>query len=355
MRWLRRLASTRLTLVGMVLLAIGAGLSYDNPEHMPVWVLATPMALLALNLSAAIVVYPAIYRNPGLLVFHLGLLGICVLAAIGRLTHYEAHVEMSKGQIFATEAANDVRHGPLHMGDLDSVRFVQGPWTVDYTSRLTRGPTRSHVLVPDEQEGWQEIIVGDDTPMILEGFRFYTTFNKGFAAVLTWIPDEGEAVTGTIHMPSFPLFDYKQSNSWQPPGGQEIKFWLRLQTAYDIDGSWTLDGKTSSAKLVVNTGEERHELDPGQAVPMEGGQLRFDELTTWMGYRIFYDPTLFGLFISSMLSVLGLCLHYWRKFAHKPLATEVLYGRDNVSAPGVTHKTDADAPVQANQRNTVHL
>lgn len=325
MTWVRPLASTRLTLLGMLLLAVGAGLSYDNPEHVPVWVLAVPMSLLALNLTAAILVYPSINRKPGLLMFHLGLLSICVLAAVGRLTYYEAHVEMSKGQVFAADAANDVEQGPIHTGNIENVRFAQGPWTVDYTSRLTRGPTRSHVLVPDEQGGWQEAVVGDDTPMVLEGFRFYTTFNKGFAAVLTWIPDEGESVTGTIHMPSYPLFDYNQSNSWQPPGGQEIKFWLRLKTAYDIDGSWTLDGNTSSAKLVVNTGEKRHELDPGQAVPMEGGQLRYDELTTWMGYLIIYDPTLFGLFIASMLAVLGLSLHYWRKFSRTPLATESLY------------------------------
>lgn len=354
MRWLRRLASTRLTLVGMLLLAIGAGLSYDNPEHVSVWVLATPMVLLALNLSAAIVVYPAINRSPGLLIFHLGLLAICVLAAIGRLTYYEAHVEMSKGQVFDALAANDVQAGPLHFGDLHDVSFVQGPWTVDYTSRLTRGPTRSHVLIPDEQSGWQDLVIGDDTPLVLEGYRFYTTFNKGFAAVLTWIPDEGERVTGTIHMPSYPLFDYKQSNSWEPPGGQEIKFWLRLQTAYDVESSWVLDENTSSAKLVVNTGDERHELDPGQAVPMEGGQLRYDELTTWMGYLIYYDPTLFGLFVAAMLTVAGLSFHYWRKFASSPLTNEVLHQPNDEPKRDTSAKTTC-SPKSGEQQQTAQL
>jgi len=38
-RVLRHLASTKLTLLWMLLLAVGAALSYDNPEDTSIWVL----------------------------------------------------------------------------------------------------------------------------------------------------------------------------------------------------------------------------------------------------------------------------------------------------------------------------
>lgn len=321
MRWLRRLASPRLTLLGMAMLAVGAGLSYDNPAEVSAWVLIVPLLFLAVNLLAAIITQPGINRRPGLLMFHLGLLSICILVAIGRLTHFESRVEVTQGSAFDPRTMQEISQGPWHPGELDAVRFVQQNYSVEYRPGLVRGKTRSHVLIPDGRGGWENVVVGDDTPLILDGYRFYTTFNKGFAAVLTWIPPQGRPVTGTIHMPSYPLFDYKQANSWVPPGSEtEIKFWLRLETGYDLESEWLLDGNQSEGVLVVNDGDRRVELQPGQGVGLPGGYLRYEALSTWMGYKIFYDPTLKWLFIAAMLTVFGLSLHYWSKFRHRPLA-----------------------------------
>lgn len=319
MRVLRRLASTRLTLLGMVWLAVGAGLSYDNPATTSVWVLTAPLLFLALNLLAAIFTQPGINRRPGLLVFHIGLFGICVLAAVGRLTFFEARFELGQGMPFSAEMLTDVRQGPWHRGDLDRVQFAQGFYTVDYAPGLTRGSTRSQVLLPQANGRWREQMVGDDTPLLLEGYRFYTSFNKGFAPVLTWLPETGEPVTGTLNMPSYPLFEYKQDNEWTPPGGNPIKFWLRLDTGYSKEQSWVLDGRKAKGVLVVNDGERRVELAPGESVALPGGKLRYEQLSTWMGYKIFYDPTLYGLFVCAIAAVLGLAHHYWRKFASQPL------------------------------------
>ncbi len=316
-RWL---ASTRLTLVGMLSLAVGAGLSYDNPAEISAWVLIIPLGMLGLNLLAAILTRPSINRRPGLLFFHIGLLGICVLSAIGQLSTLEGHIELSLGSSFHPSEINDVKQGPWHRGNIEKVKFVQGEFTVDYFPRLMRGPTRSHVQVADAHGQWSEKIVGDDTPLIIEGYRFYTTFNKGFAAVLTWIPDDGAPVTGAVHMPSYPLFEHKQANRWMLPGqAQELKLWLRLSTAYDPESAWVLTLDNSSGVLVVNDADGRVELLPGESVSLSGGELRFDHITSWMGYKVFYDPTLKALFFSSILAVFGLFFHYWRKFANEPM------------------------------------
>src|SRR3569623_795133 len=313
-RLLLPLASLRLTLVGMLLLAIGAALSYNNPATTPVWVLVVPMALLAVNLLAAIITNPRINRRGGLLTFHLALLGVVILAAIGRLTHLEAHIELLQDTAFSSKDIFDDSRGPLHRGKLDEISFVQGPYTVDYAAGMMRGLTHSQVRLPDGQGGWETRVIGDDRPLVIEGYRFYTSFNKGFAPILPWIPDQGEPQTGAVHMPSYPLFEFKQDNAWTPPGGPEIKFWLRLNTGMDEKAAWVLDGAKTTGLLVVNTGEQRLELKPGEAAKLPGGQLRYERLSTWMGYKIFYDPTLQMLFIVAMSGVLGMAAHFWQKF-----------------------------------------
>jgi cytochrome c biogenesis protein len=312
--WLRLLASLKFTLVGMVLLGLGAAASYGNPVDVTVWVLIVPLALLALNLSAAIVTNPRINRQPGLLLFHVCLLGTVILAGVGRLTHLDAHLEIADGQAFSPGLLLEASEGPWHMGDLDKVAFTQGIYTVDYAAHLKRGLTHSTVYVPASEGTLVPRDVGDDRPLVLHRYRFYTTHNKGFAPILTWIPDQGTPITGRINMPSYPLFDYKQDNHWVPPGTQqEIKFWLQLDTGLDVEKAWVLDGRNSSATLVVTVGDRREELEKGQEIQLAGGRLRYENLTTWMGYRVFYDPTIQWLFWVTIAGVLGLTHFFWTK------------------------------------------
>jgi len=319
----RRLSSLRFTLVGMILLAIGAALSYNNPASTPVWVLVAPMALLAINLLAAIITNPRIHRRGSLLVFHLALLGVVVLVAIGTLTRFEAHVEMLQGTAFSADDLLDKHAGPLHSSHLDKVHFIQGPYTVDYAAGMMRGPTRSHIQVPDGHGGREWRVIGDDKPLVVDGYRFYTSFNKGYAPILTWIPDNGRAETGSVNMPAYPLFEFKQDNSWTPPGGSEIKFWLRLDTGMKEDAAWVLDGSKTKGVLVVNTTDgERVELKPGDTAQVPGGKLRYEHLTTWMGYKIFYFPTLQLMFVTAIIGVLGLFTHFWQKFGNWSAVTQ---------------------------------
>lgn len=319
---MRYLASLRVTLMGMVLLGIGATLSYDNPDTTPVWVLVVPLALMALNLFAAILSNPHINRQPGLLMFHLGLLGIVILVAVGRLTYMKGHIEITEGRDFSPELLLEQKTGLFHAGNLDQVQFRQTYFTVEYGAGMNRGLTFSHVLIPGDDGGVEEKVVGDDRPLVLQGYRFYTTFNKGFSVLLTWLPENGAPLSGTVNMPSYPLFDYKQANSWTPPGASEIKFWLQLDTGITETEDWVLDGRNSKGVLVVTTDTGRVELQPGQATPVPGGQLRYDRLLTWMGYAIFYDPTIKWLFFISMISVMGLSWHYWVKMGSRFLPAD---------------------------------
>jgi len=321
--FVRKFSSLKITLLGMGLLAAGAALSYGNPTNTPIWVLIIPMLLLAINLTAAIATNERINQQPGLLLFHVSLLLIVVLAAMGRLTHLDAHLELVAGTEFSPDGLLEVSAGPLHSGDLDKVRFVQGQYTVQYSAGLKRGLTHSYVTVESQPGHWEERVVGDDRPLVIKGYRFYTTFNKGFTPVLTWIPSNGEPVTGTVNMPSYPLFEYKQDNRWTPPGTtEEIKFWLQLNTGMNEDADWVLDGKKSSGVLIVTTENKRREVPVGGSVVLPAGTLRFDALTTWMGYRLFYDPTIQWMFFVAIMGVLGLTQYFWKKINLQPWMDE---------------------------------
>jgi hypothetical protein len=306
-----KLASTKLTLFGFIALGLvliaGEFNLLSASGAVPVI-----LAGLTLNLCAALAMTPRLRRESGLLIFHLALLAVLMLAGAGRLTHFDGHVEVMEGSAFlASEVVPDSK-GLLHTDWLQSVAFVQGPFSVDYAPGVKRARTRSAILA-QAATGIETLSVGDDVPFIDHGFRFYTTHNKGIAAVLTWLPAKGEAITGAVHMPSYPLYDWKQDNSWQPPNGPEIRFCLHLDTPLKEDRAWTLASDSLSGILVVNAQGKRVELKRGESVNVEGGALRFEELRGWMGYRIFFDPTLPWILGAAMIAVFGLALQFWRK------------------------------------------
>lgn len=302
----RRLASPRLTMAGFALLGAGTLANYNLPD-VPVAVITGPLALLALNLGAALAVRPALRRG-GLGLFHVALLALLVLAGFGRMTHFDARVEVAQDAMLDPTLIEVTSRGPWHGSGWQGLRFRQGDYEVSYAPGVRRSHTRS-VLTVEGRES--PVIVGDDTPLVLEGYRFYTTHNKGFAPLLAWQPVGGEVVRGVLHMPSYPLFDWKQENQWNAPDGSVLRFWLRIDRPIPEQVAWTLAPNDMPVTLVIESGGTRHEVKPGEAIALPGATLRFEKLLGWMGYRIFYDPTLIPMLVVSLIGVLGLAWHLW--------------------------------------------
>lgn len=319
---LRALAAPRLTLAGMALLGAAVVTGHAEPDAPAGW-LSASLVLLALNLACALL-SNARLRRGGLLVFHLALLGFLLVVGTGQLMRFEGRVEVAEGSVFSAADAVALRRGPLHPFRLQRVRFVQGPFSVDYVAGLNRSLTRSHVFVRNAEGQGVAAEVGDDKPLLLEGYRLYTTSNKGFAPLITWAPEGGRPSSGTLNMPSYPLYEWNQKSRWTPPGGSEIAFELHLKTRYSLDTDWVLDGKSRQTTLTLISANRRFDLKPGETARLPQGSLRFDELRTWMGYDIFYDPTLPWLFAVAVTAVGGLAWHYWRKLAsYQPVARTV--------------------------------
>jgi len=305
---LLRLASLKLTLL---LLAVAGGILLHAviTERDVGQVIAVPFFGLCLNLFAALAVSDRLRRQGGLLVFHLGLALLAGLAGVGRLLAYTGEAEVTEGSLFSGDMVGE-RAGPLHGWLGRDVTFLQGGFTINYAPGMTRRDTRSEVFVRDGAGDWQRRIVGDDTPLVLDGYRFYTTHNKGFAPELRFTAADGATMGGAVHLPGYPLNEDRQGNTVVLPGtGQKVVLWLNLpEPLYDVEGTWRFRAPDSHT-LILNTGTRREEMLPGDRIAFAGGQLEYVGLRTWMGYAVYYDPTLPWMAAAVAVAVAGLAWH----------------------------------------------
>ena len=212
-----------------------------------------------------------------------------------------------------------MRAGPLHAGALAKVRFVNEGFSIRYAPGLRRAETRNEVRVLGADGRLASRVIGDNEPLQVEGYRFYTSPNKGFAPLFTWTPAGGVPHRGTIHLPSYPMNEYRQALEWTLPG-TGVAVWTMLQIdepLFDPARAWSFRLPASQA-LVLRIGAARHVLHPGERLRLAQGELAYDGLTTWMGYTVIYDWTTPWVLAALLLAVGSLALHFWRKFAARP-------------------------------------
>ncbi|VAX08542.1 hypothetical protein MNBD_GAMMA25-811 [hydrothermal vent metagenome] len=319
---LLQLASLKLTLVIFVLFCASVVLAYFT-QWSPAWILALPFILFALNLAAAILSSPVFWRQPGLLVFHLALLSLIILLAISRLTYLKGHLEVSVDEVFNGELTES-ESGPFHPWHLQDARFQQKNFTIGYSPGMNRDRTRSQVIWQDENGLRQATTIGDHYPLILAGYRFYTSHNKGFAPNFVWYPaDGGKPQQGSIHLPSYPAYEYQQALSWTIPGTpHEIWTLLELDEVVLDENRKSEFKAPEKHRLVIRYNGKRQELRPGASILFADGRLKYESLRVWMGYAVFYDWTIPWLLSACVMTVLGMGWHFWRKFAARPWQAE---------------------------------
>jgi cytochrome c biogenesis protein len=307
---LRKLASLKLTFAGLAWLVLHSVAVSQWPEQMIPW-LVLPLALLALNLLAAILVNRNFRTQGALLLFHIGLLGIVVLVAAGILVRFDGQVEIIEGQDFDPAAVRVRNAGLLHRDALGAVEFRQGPIEVNYVSGLRRGTTHSTLALP----GGNEKTIGDRRVHSAGDYRFKATFNKGFSLPLLWQGDDGTEMLGAVNFPSYPEFEWKQQNDWTTPTGEPLVLDLVLRSQVPDEQPWTLTSRDVDFDVVVRRRNgETVTLGPGESLDVDGGRITNSELRLWMGYRIDSNPFLPWLITAAFLSLGALTAHVQRKF-----------------------------------------
>ncbi|MEH6824174.1 MAG: hypothetical protein V7629_09730 [Motiliproteus sp.] len=316
-----KLASLKLTLACLLWLLVAVGLAYLNAadsyaqRSLAPWFLVPPLTLLALNLIAAIVTNASFRAQPALLLFHLSLLAIVLLLGVGHLTNMKGWTEVVAGGVY-DGTVNEPRAGLLHPWHIRQLRFINEGFTIEYAPGPSRRHTSNRIRWQDDAGDEQVVVIGDQVPLQLQGYRFYTSFNKGFAPEFLWRNAQGKVYSGAVHLPAWPEHEFNQAVEWTPVGAQQ-PLWIQLE----FDDPILLRDQSSQFRvpedyqLIVRLGPERHLLQPGDELALAGGTLVFQGLTTWMGYSIFYDPSRYWLLAACLLAVVSIAGHFWLKYS----------------------------------------
>ena len=305
--FIKLLASTKLTTFLVVFLLVGVIL---NTQLTPHWAFITlPLITLATNLIAALIITKKLRVNPFLLLFHISLLAFIVIAGLNELGAHKGHVEVFEGGEFTGEL-DEEETGPLLLSSLKNLRFDLLAMEVNYQANGERNGTFSRIQVTAPDNDKQIFVIGDQHPFIFNGYRFYTTHNKGFAILLKWQP-KGESISqlGSIHLPSYPANALKQKLTWTPDKSTQ-ELWLHLSFDQDpiASGRAIRFRPPMDASLVVR-GKNRYKIDVGQSIELSDGLLTYVGIRSWMGFKVQYDRLISWLLAAAIVSVISLCAY----------------------------------------------
>lgn len=307
--YLSALASPRLT-VAFFLLMAGGSLAVAELHWPATGAVVLPLALLGVNLGAAIAIHPRFRVDLPLLLFHLALLALVMLLVLARLVYFEARTTLTAGSAFEGEVFDEQR-GPWHDKNLASLHFINDGLAEDFSRYGKYTATANRVRWRDAAGRPQQSEIGDDIPLLIDGYRIYATRNRGFAPVFSWQTNGGRIEYGSVQLRDMGQGGFTPDSGWLLPDGPEI--WAMLEPLQPIrrEGRRTdLGADSVPHQLVIRVGETRHTLQPGESISVATGRLTYLELKSWMGYRISYDPTIPWL-IAAVLTAIGSLLWFY--------------------------------------------
>ena len=284
-----------------------------------------PLLLLTINLMASISTRPRFRADLPLLVFHLALLALVLLLAAARLIYFDGATILTAGTSFEGHLVKDSR-GALHGNGLDTLRFANDGFTENFPQRGQYLSTYNRVRWWDEAGGSHVTEIGDDRPLILNGYRIYATARRGFSPTFFWQPATGEGGYGTVQLPDSNVDGMGPAVEWQLPSGPMSWVMLNLDSAPLPQAGAQREGLGEGSMghhLVLRMGEQRITLKPGESAEIEGGRMTYVRLNSWMGYRIVKDPTEPWVVATVLVGIVSMMWFYVR-LLRKPNQQDVL-------------------------------
>ena len=313
------LSSNRFTLLCLVLLAAGSVAYYQFPVPGRIGFVALPTLLLVVNFLFAVAARGILKNNWPLMIFHFALIVLAALGLVSRMSYFQATLELAEHEVFDgnPRQLDNLVQGPWHRYGLADAEFSNLGFRINYRTGVKRDRTVNRIALNSADDGQQVVEIGDHVPLVIGHYRFYTSHNKGYAPVFEWLSAGSETpVIGSIHLPAYPINEYRQALEWQVPGS-DLKLWTLLR----IDENVLPEDRPfeftvpEAHRIVVRVGEQRFEMAPGERIELDGGVLGYRGLSSWMGYKIDYDWTRPWLLATAIIAILSLFAHYVIKFA----------------------------------------
>lgn len=312
------LASPRLTVAFFLLLAVGS-LWVAQGGGNATLVTSLPLSLLVVNLVASITTQARFRADLPLLLFHLALLALVALLALARLIYFDGATMLTAGTAFEGNLVKDAR-GPLHGDGVRALRFANEGFTENFPQRGQYHSTYNRVRWWDDAGQSHVAEIGDDRPLVLDGYRIYATGRRGFSPVFQWQPAGGQAGYGTVQLPDSSTEGLGPATAWPLPAGPQAWVMLNLEAAPTPQAGAQRTGLGESEMrhhLVLRVDEQRVTLRPGETIEIGGGRLSYVRLSSWMGYRIVKDPTEPWL-VATILVGLASMLWFYARLLRKP-------------------------------------
>lgn len=310
-------ASPRLTVAVFLLLAMAA-LGVAHGHGTATVLMTAPIVLLLLNLSAAIAVNPRIRGDLPLLLFHLALLGLIVLIVFARQTYFDGGIRLNAGDTFAGDYVS-IDQGDWHGAGAQSLRFANEGLIEFIPPGNIYPKTINRILWWDNAGRPHATEIGDDRPLVMNGYRIYTTRQRGFAPIFLWQKPAAPDQFGTFQINNSFLEtgtrDFPDGTTVTLPNGKAA--WMQLVPLVDpvFQGEQeNLGAATLDHHVVLRIDQSRFEVRPGDSVALPDGRLTYVRLETWMGYRVTYDPATPWLATTALLAVVSLFWFYLRQW-----------------------------------------
>lgn len=309
----RALASPRLMVVFFLFMAAAAlGVVYEVVAPTPA--VLGPLSLLVVNLTASIASKARFRADLPLLVFHVALLALVALLAVARLTYFEGSAKVPTGAWFSGELFTS-EQGALHGAGARALRFSNQGFTEVFPGQNKYRTTQNRVHFKDAAGNTHEGVIGDDHPLVMNGYRIYTSRNRGFVPMLQWSADNGAIQFAAMQLGEIGIDGFTYGMEWKIPSGPEVWLSLSTETMQSARGAprENLGAKQAPNKVVLFLDQRFYELQIGETVKLPGGQLTYTGLSAWMGYNIIYDETQPWLIGTISIAIASLLWFYARR------------------------------------------
>lgn len=245
----------------------------------------------------------------GSVIFHAGILLVCAGVVLSSLTRFSGFVELAPGQVQEASRGYTGQQSRSNLHQVPEMSIFVSDINMAFWPDNTLRDLSSHVRISG-RSGKAEGTITRNKSLRLQGNSVNLGSRIGPAALLSYTGlKDSRTVQGYVNFPGESEFP---RNTFVVPG-------INLETAAELLGPWQasiMGEKVSSpVKLRLTLTDKLNqsavkEIELRQAIPLEGGELRFIALEPWAVFQVIRDSGFPLLIAGILISLIGMALSF---------------------------------------------